>query len=326
MITFRFTADDVQRTHFAISPLFEATASVAALREPGRFAIHLPWVREARRRVAGLDLSLLDALVAPHGSQGYVPDFISPPPASPLPDVAEELERVRATPAAAVRRELGWRFEGRRPPVVVEELLVRPRAGLRRLADLLADYWERAIAPFWNDILAVLDDDIRHRARLLTAGGPLAMFAELHPTVHWRDMSLEIHRDYDADLVLAGRGLQLVPAAFMWPQVSAMLDEPWQPSLLYPPRGIGMLWAPARRDDGALAALLGRRRAEVLAALDGEASTTDLARRLRASPAGVSEHLAVLRRAGLVRPRRAGRTVLYGRTPAGDALLAAPGG
>jgi DNA-binding transcriptional ArsR family regulator len=103
-----------------------------------------------------------------------------------------------------------------------------------------------------------------------------------------------------------------------------MTDEPWQPALIYAPRGAGELWDPGRRSpDGSLARLLGARRAEVLGALGAPAATTDLARRLDASPAGISEHLAVLRDAGLVRAHRDGRRVLYARTDAGDALLRA---
>ena len=77
-----------------------------------------------------------------------------------------------------------------------------------------------------------------------------------------------------------------------------------------------------REDDEALADLLGRRRARILASLAAEATTSDLARRLAASPPGVSEHLGVLRRAGLVRARREGRAVLYSRTAMGDVLTA----
>jgi DNA-binding transcriptional ArsR family regulator len=87
---------------------------------------------------------------------------------------------------------------------------------------------------------------------------------------------------------------------------------------------VGDLWAPRAENSAALADLLGAGRALVLTALDREASTTAHARRLAVSPAGVSEHLAVLRRAGLVRGRRHGREVLYARTAAGDALLRAP--
>ena len=76
---------------------------------PARYSVHLPWVRAARERLAGFDYAMLDALLP---ERGYAPDFFAPPPRSPLPDVAEELERVRATDPVQVRRELGWRFGG----------------------------------------------------------------------------------------------------------------------------------------------------------------------------------------------------------------------
>ena len=38
--------------------------------------------------------------------------------------------------------------------------------------------------------------------------------------------------------------LLLVPTAFVWPEVWAMLDPPWQPAIVYPPRGLGALWEP----------------------------------------------------------------------------------
>jgi DNA-binding transcriptional ArsR family regulator len=186
----------------------------------------------------------------------------------------------------------------------------------------MAEYRKRAIAPWWDAIRAVLEADIRQRARHLAGGGALELFAGLHPDVRWQDGALVVDRAHEATVELAGRGLQLVPAAFGWPRVGAMFDPPWQPALIYPPRGVGDLWAPAGHDPEALGELLGRRRAGILVALRDEATTTELARRLSASPAGVSEHLGVLRRAGLVRARRDGRAVLYSRTAAGDVLTA----
>lgn len=318
MIIYRFGREDLLRTRFAISPLFEVNASLSALRDPASSSIHVPWVREARTRLEGVDLSMLHALVP---GTGYHPDFVAPVPDSPLPDVAEEIERVRATPAATVRREVGWLYEGSTPPPEIRLLLDQPRRGLRLLAGSIAAYWERAIAPFWERILAVLEDDIAHRARLLTAGGAIEVFGDLHPDVAWRDGSLTVERPVDADVDLRGRGLLMVPSVFIWPRSGAAFDEPWQPALLYPPRGVGDLWAPPRRDDRALAGLLGARRAMLLSSLDREATTTALARRHGASPAGVSEHLAVLRGAGLVRARRQGREVLYARTALGDQLV-----
>ena len=76
------------------------------------------------------------------------------------------------------------------------------------------------------------------------------------------------------------------------------------------------LWeagGPAAPD--ALGALLGKVRAGVLMALDRPRSTTDLARALGVSAGGVSQHLGVLREAGLVHGHRVGRSVLYLRSP-----------
>jgi len=318
MIVYRFGREDLLHTRFAISPLFELQASVAALRDPGAHSVHLPWVRAARQRLAGFDYSMLDALLP---DRGYAPDFFAPPPRTPLPDVAEELERVRATDAAQIRRELGWRFAGD-VPAVVRPLMDDVPRGLEALADQMAGYWERALAPWWDQVLALLEADIRHRAGRLAEGGALELFAGLHAGVRWRSGTLEVEAAADAEVELAGRGLQLVPSTFVWPRTGAMFDPPWQPSLIYAPRGVGDLWTPTGEGPAALGELVGRGRARILTALGAEASTTDVARRLAASRAGVSEHLGVLRRAGLVRSRREGRSVLYSRTAVGDALTA----
>ena len=66
--------------------------------------------------------------------------------------------------------------------------------------------------------------------------------------------------------------------------------------------------------------LVGRRRATLLRSLERPGSTKELALRTGWSPGGVSSHLGVLRRTGLVVRRREGREVVYSRTAAGDAL------
>ena len=318
MIGYRFGREDLLLTRFAISPLFELQASVSALRDPGAHSVHLPWVRAAREQLAGFDYTMLDALVP---VRGYAPDFFAPPPRSPLPDVAEELERVRGTDPVQARRELAWRFGGD-VPEVVRPLVDDVARGIDVLVEVMAGYWERALAPWWEQVRALLEADIRHRAGHLADGGALELFAGLHAGVRWRAGTLEVQAPTDAEVELAGRGLQLVPSVFVWPRTGAMFDPPWQPSVIYPPRGVGELWSPAGAGAEALGDLVGRGRARILTALIEEASTTELARRLEASPAGVSEHLGVLRRAGLVRSRREGRSVLYSRTAVGDALTA----
>ena len=246
MIRFRFGHEDLVRTRFAISPLFDLTWSTDVLRDPAAHSLHLPWARAARRRLEGFDFELLDllAIASPHG---YAPDFVAPPPTTPLAELDDELARVRATPHERVAREVGWRFEGAAVPDAARALLDDPERGLAELTTMMAEYFERAIAPWWPEIRAALEDDILHRARRLTAGGAIEVFEDLHHQVRWRDGVLEIDRPYEQQVELGGRGLLLVPAAFAWPRVFAMFDEPWQPALIYTPRGLGSLWAPARR-------------------------------------------------------------------------------
>jgi DNA-binding transcriptional ArsR family regulator len=321
VIAYRFGPEDLGRVRFAISPLFEIAASLDVLRDPARHAMHAPWVAEARERLEGVDLALLEAVV-PRVTR-FRPDFVHPPPERPRPGFASELARVRATPPETVARDLRWAYEDGPLPPAARVLVEAPERGMAALTELMETYWRRAIEPWWPAIRSALEADIAYRAGRLAAGGPLEAFADLHDEVAWRDGALVVDREHAATVELAGRGLLLVPVAFAWPELWAMVDPPWLPAVVYAPRGVATLWAPERRPPDALADLLGRRRAGILLALARPATTQELARRLAASAAGVSEHLSVLRRAGLVAGRREGRAVRYARTPAGDELVRA---
>ena len=108
-------------------------------------------------------------------------------------------------------------------------------------------YWRRVIEPHWPAIRATLEADIAYRAGRLAEGGPLAAFADLHEEVAWRDGALVVDRPYESTVELAGRGLLLVPVAFAWPQLWAMIDPPWLPAVVYAPRGVATLWEPAEQ-------------------------------------------------------------------------------
>lgn len=105
------------------------------------------------------------------------------------------------------------------------------------------------------------------------------------------------------------------------------MDDPWPRTLVYRARGTAALWGEqetAPRPD-ALTALVGRARARLLLALDAPASTSHLARSLAMAPGAVGDHLAILRGAGLLVRARSGRSVLYRRTPLGEALVGGSG-
>ncbi len=324
VVCLNFSTLDLTRTRFAFSPLWEAVMSFRARRDPARFAIHLPWLRESSEALSTLDLRPLEALVRPHG---YIPDFLTPPPLTPLPDITAELAVLRATDAALVQREVRRTWaDGTDLPPGARRYLTHPDAALAELADTLQAYWDRALAAHWPRLRAMLEHDLLTRARRLALHGPEGVFRDLSPLLHFNDGVLELHDSLCCHagrlLDLSGRGLLLMPSAFVWPAFSTILDPAWQPTLAYTPRGVATLWDDTPPQAGAaLPLLLGRGRAEVLLSVRTPSSTLDLARRLHLAPSSVSEHLSVLRQGGLVEAHRQGRIVAYGLTPTGGQLL-----
>lgn len=327
MIRARFDTEALTRVRFAISPMLEAIRSVSALEDPAGRAIHLPWAETAREQTRGLDLALLRAL---QRSDVYNPDFVNPPPSGPLARFEEELEVMVSTPASQIRAEVARAYEDRPMPEVLEQFLSSPRRAIGELAELMSVYWERCLAEHWPRIRSLLEQDVLHRARQIADGGTMRLFADLDQSVSWDDGVLEVEcGEFETTIELDERGLLLVPSAFVWPKVTIVTAAPWQPTLIYPARGIGMLWSPERPvAPDALARLVGQTRAALLVALEQPRSTTELAATLGLTGGGVSQHLSILREAGLVRGHRLQRVVLYMRSGDGDALVraAAPKG
>ncbi|UVS81562.1 winged helix-turn-helix domain-containing protein [Actinokineospora sp. UTMC 2448] len=314
MLRLSFTARDVALTRFAVSPLWEVVASVRALRRPDVHTVHRPWARAVAPRLAGVDWSLLAALVPDR----RIPGFVAPPPATPVPDLTVELAGLRATPPDVVRAGL---------PDDPALAAVRddPPTGLDRLCAQIQAYFDTALAPYWPRIRTLVEGDVLRRARLLAEGGAQALLNDIDPSVRWADDELSVdHRAASGSLRLRGRGLLLVPSVFVWPRVFTLVAPPWQPTLRYPPRGVATLWERGEdRPRRGLAGVIGRSRARILSELDIPLSTTDLAARTGITAGAVSQHLTALRNAGLVAGHRAGRHVRYARTEAAEALLAA---
>jgi len=321
MLVFRFQGSDLARLRFAISPLVELHRSVRVLDDPGAQALHLPWIVEMRHELADLDLDLLRALAPP---RAYTPDFIHPPPRTPLAELEDELAELTSTPPAHVRAEIRTAYRRTGVPPRLEPFLDDPSAAVAALAELLREYWRRALAPHWDRLLSLLEGDVLYRARRLADAGARGLFADMHPELAFADGELRVEKPFEETVALGGRGLVFVPSAFAWPLLVAITRPPWQPTLIYPARGVGALWDPDRTaPPEALQALLGNRRASVLGALDVPRSTTELSHRLEISPGSVSQHLTVLRAAGLVDGHRVGRSVLYVRSALGDHLAGA---
>lgn len=314
-----FTARDAANVRFALSPLWEVVASVRVVKHPAAHSVLKPWAERVRRRLADADWRLLSDLVPVPTST--IVAFACPPPATSVPDLEVELAGLAAM-APLVREGLdAW--DGPRTRAL-RDLHADPEGGLDRLAGEIRAYWEAAIAPYWPRVRALLEGDVLYRARLLAEGGLRRMLSDLDPAVAWDGETLRLPRTpRDGVRGLSGRGLLLVPSVFTWPRVFSVTTPPWQPTIRYPPRGVATLWEHRESDPPqALAAVLGRTRARLLAALDQPAATKELAARLGLSEPGVNQSLTALRRAGLTSAHRTGRYVLYARTAVAETLLA----
>lgn len=321
-----FSATDLAKMRFAVSPMWEVGTSFKLFSSGSRHPVHRPWIEQVQPRVvaAGLDGGWLAELVQP---SSYVPDFLNPAPSGHAPTLAAELTRILATPPDQVRRDLD-RLEHhyqRDPGPRLRTLYADPRPRMIKIAEEIETYWQLALAPYWSRIRTVLDADIFHRARQVAEHGAARLFNELHASVSWDDDTLRLIRRHSAlSRKTAGPGLVLIPSAFTGPGVLTRVMPPDPPQLAYPARGTGSLWQtrPTTAPD-ALAAVLGRSRTRLLTELDVPASTTELANRTGLSASGVSQYLTALRDAGLVSAHRTGRFVLYARTSAAESLLAA---
>jgi DNA-binding transcriptional ArsR family regulator len=318
MLTIRFGASDLANVRFGVSPLIELWQSVRALQTPVAQALHCPWLAEARARVRDLDFETLCALQPAHG---HSPEFVQPLPQGSSDALEPELARMVATPTEQIRHEISCCHRGTGLPDALRGFVELPEVAVQELAELLRAYWERVLADHWERIREALEGDVLYRAQQMAGGGIRALLGDIDQSVRYADARLIIDRSRDASLELRGRGLLLVPSVFVWPALAIIDEGPWQPTLVYPSRGSGLVWEPLGPTPGALAALLGPRRAAVLALLETPSCTTALARRLEVGAGSVSQHLAVLHDARLIERHRMGRVVLYRRSPAGNLLV-----
>jgi DNA-binding transcriptional ArsR family regulator len=322
MVTFIFSIDAVLHCRFGISPLGEVVQAARAIGAPTRDSSPFAWLKQRRAIVQALhrehDLAPLRTLLP---ERGYVPDFLTPPPTAPIVDFQHELDQIRETPTSRARAEIDRALAGREIDDDVLRLL-RSRNPQGRLADLLALVWRELMEPEWPALRELLERDVSYRGRRLAEGGLARLFDDLSPSVVLRGRRLRVQQRSTATTELGPAGLLLNPSAFISPRVATMQDPPL---LIYPARGTAALLGQARDPLGpALGRLIGSTRADILATLAEPASTTSLAHHLRRTPGNIADHLSVLHNAGLVSRQRVGRSVLYSRTPLGQAIVDQP--
>lgn len=320
MITIHIRPDDRYLLRFAFSPSFELVASFRALREPMRNAFHTRWAAQAQRELAHTNLALMDALIPP---RGYMPDFLTPLPADPLPTFEDEMQRMRQTPDDVVRRDLNILANGAPDrEAQLRPMFDNPRPWLDKLARVMTAYWRKAIAPHWPRMRTVLEGDLLVRARALAVSGPEAVLSSLHPVIEYRDGALRINKDHDQEITTGGDGMLLVPSVFAAPGYLLFIDTPPTPAVIFGARGAGTLWlGQTNASAGGLRELIGDTRADIITALLSPMTTAQLAAHLKLTAGAISQHLGALRRAGTVETHRQGRMAFHQLTPVGTSLV-----
>jgi DNA-binding transcriptional ArsR family regulator len=312
MLRIRFTALDLGRVRLAAGPalMWETVLSLHWLQR-GVAGTAGVWWRQAVARRLTPDLGLLRALVPP---RGYIPDFLTPYGCSA--DPVEAVAPVLDTPVSRLRHDLGRLAIRRGVKDSLRPLAEGKSCAVRRLGEALVRYHRVAVGPFWR---TVRDEVAVERARassLLADGGAEGVLARLSPQMRWSGSTLAVDYPVERELSLEGRGLLLVPSYFCEGAPITLVRQEDTPVLVLP-----IARAPGFARDEALPGLLGRSRAAVLEAAADGGSTSELAHRTGILVSSASQHLAVLRRAGLVASRREANVVVHAVTSLGTDLL-----
>jgi hypothetical protein len=314
----RISTDTLAASRFVVSALAETTACLISLANgtathPGErpwLDAHLP---AYRARLAGDPITAL--LVRSALRPRYLADFVTPTPTGETnPDFHEELARIRAWPDGRVQADLETALGG-----PVPQQLRRPGMA-ERLADLMEWIWTTAVRPDWNRRRRIVEADVVARTGQLGRDGWAATLDAVRPGMRWLgEGRLQVNPHDYPPRDISGKRLLFVPVT---PAVGWVCWTADRHAVIYPCSGVLAGQDPVPVPD-ALGTLLGPARARVLVLLDTPKSTTQLVALTGQGLGSVGRHLKVLLDARLIRRGRAGRSVLYDRTPAGEVLVGA---
>ncbi|WP_405821617.1 winged helix-turn-helix domain-containing protein [Streptomyces sp. NBC_00838] len=317
-------ADTLAGSRFVVSPLAETVASLKALERgtaahagahPGERAwldAHLP---AYRARQAADPVTAL--LVRSAFGRSWNADFITPTPSGDHdgePCFEDELVRIRETPPERARDDLLLSLDGPVPARLHRSDLPE------RAATVLEWVWAEAVLPYWPRRRRLIEADVLARTAQLGHGGWASALSAMRPGMRWLGGSrLQINTRGGPSQVIPGVRLMFVPVT---PHTGWVSWDADRYAVVYPCAGALADTGRARVPEP-LRALLGPARAGVLVLLGAPKSTTQLVALTGQGLGSVGRHLKVLLDAGLIRRRRAGRSVLYFRTEAGEALVRA---
>ncbi|MGW0829605.1 ArsR/SmtB family transcription factor [Streptomyces prunicolor] len=316
----QLNADTLARSRFVVSSFAETFASLKLLHagvaaHPGEEV----WLREhlpSYRRLLADD-PVTGLLVRAGLGRAWIADFLCPTQTD-RESFAETVARVRATPPRDARADLRVSLAGPLPAALERDDLPE------RAARVLEYVWEETVRPYWARRRRVLEADVVARTARVSQGGWAAVLDALRPgRTRWLgENRLQVNLHEYPPREISGAELLLMPVTAKGGWVS--WEEPDRYAIVYPCSGT-LADHGGRPVPESLGALLGPSRADVLVLLGSPMSTSQLTAVTGQALGSVGRHLRVLLDAGLVERRRAGRSVLYSRTAAGEVVVKAAG-
>ncbi|WP_432189328.1 helix-turn-helix domain-containing protein [Streptomyces sp. Tue6028] len=313
--------DTLAGSRFVLSPFAETFASLKLLHaetgaHPGEEAwlrAHLPGYR-ARLAADPVAAPLVRAALG----TSWIADFFCPTSCEGE-SFEETVTRVRAAAAGDARADLRVSLRGPLPAALERDDLPE------RAAALLTYVWTETVRPYWERRRRVLEADVVARTARVSRGGWAAVLNSLRPGTRWLGESrFQVNLNaYPPREIAAGAELLFMPVTPRTGWVSWEGRERY--AVVYPCLGVLAEDHDRRPVPAGLGALIGSARAGLLVLLGTPMSTTQLVAVTGQGLGSVGRHLRVLLNAGLVERRRAGRSVLYARTAAGEVLVEASG-
>jgi DNA-binding transcriptional ArsR family regulator len=249
--------------------------------------------------------------------------FLSAGFPSPVRTFDEELDRVRANTELVVEQIHTEFADG--VPAEYEPWLRRPADAMGAYLAALRRYYEDVVVELYPKLTDRLAREADVYRRLVAEEG-MAFLSRMHAKVRpWEGGLRYVEPHLSGRFEIAPTRIVLTPMVSAPQTVTANVTSYGDAGVLQfcfaSPNLAISADRPRRRRADPLATLLGFTRAMVVRELAFGRSTTDLANRLRLSPAAVSHHLRILVESDTATAYRAGQRVYYRLTDRGQALL-----
>ena len=285
-----------------------------------------PWSRRVRASASDL-VRCAAALFTMHGPPLDLLSYVNP-----TENIAAAIEQMLSIPDPVYRDELRFVLAARRLPARSAPLIGTDLRARRRLAEAISDAATNFVLPNQKRIQSFLATTSAAATGRARSDGIDQMLTQLHSSILWNPPWLTVGADDCAPRSYAseGQGVTFVPSALMREQPIVFRPKdrsrPWLVfySAVHDLADLVRVHTDPNSLD-AVARLIGQSRSDLLMTIAERPGrpVKELAARVGISVAAASEHLAVLRHAGLIEGRRHGKAHSHVLTPLGASVLLA---